>query len=542
MASATPADAATLQPLASSVSEPASEVLEKSVRVQDEEIIDAQQTVIDTRSLPSEKQPDVIIVDWDGPDDPENPRNWISKKKWAAAMTVSAFAFISPVSSSMVAPAAAQIAEEFNITNSTEIALTISVFVLGYAFGPLFLGPLSEIYGRAPILRGANLWYTLWNLVCGFATNRGELIAFRFLSGLGGSAALATGGAVLSDMWTPEQRGEAIAIYSLAPLLGPAIGPVAGGWISQLSTWRWVFRSTSIAAFVIQLFGIVYLQETLAPALLQKKAKAVRKQLDEEGGRSYSVTHVDKSDHRWGEIMQKALVRPFVLFAQEPIIQLFGLYLAFVYGTIYLVFTTLPDIFAYVYHEKVGIASLHYISLGIGLYSASQINARLLDRVYIYFKNRNGGIGEPEFRLPTVFPGTLLVPIGLLISGWAAQEHVHWIVVDIGLAIIGAGMILTFQGMQTYVIDAFTVYAASALAAVSCFRSLAGFGFPLFAPVMYNALGYGKGNTILAAVFFAIGPPSVFLFWKYGARIRAMSQRAKKMQMQLPTQVPGEKR
>lgn len=105
-------------------------------------------------------------------------------------------------------------------------------------------------------------------------------------------------------------------------------------------------------------------------------------------------------------------------------------------------------------------------------------------------------------------PATIFLPIGLLIFGWAAEEHVHWVVADLGSIFISAGIILNFQSIQIYVIDAFTLHAASALAAVSVLRSLAGFGFPLFAPAMYNALGYGKGNTVLAAVAIAVGCPA----------------------------------
>ena len=120
-----------------------------------------------------------------------------------------------------------------------------------------------------------------WNLGCGFAQSEGQLIAFRFLAGLGGSAPLAVsrsgaietcrhlltrtydqaGGAVLGDMFAPEDRGKSLALYSLAPLLGPTIGPIAGGWIAQRSTWRWVFWSTSIAAGIVQAFGFFTLRE-----------------------------------------------------------------------------------------------------------------------------------------------------------------------------------------------------------------------------------------------------------------------------------------
>lgn len=128
------------------------------------------------------------------------------------------------VSSSMVAPALPAMARSLDITSKIEESLILSIFVLAYAIGPLFLGPMSEIYGRVIVLQLANLFYLAFNLACGFATTKGQLIAFRFLAGLGGSAPLALGGGVLSDCWRAEERGKAISIYSLAPLLGPAVG------------------------------------------------------------------------------------------------------------------------------------------------------------------------------------------------------------------------------------------------------------------------------------------------------------------------------
>ena len=133
----------------------------------------------------------------------------------------------------MTAPALKKIGEDLGISQQIELVLTLSIFVLAYAIGPLFLGPLSEIYGRVIVLQLSNLFFLVWNLACGFAQTPGQLIAFRFLSGLGGSAPLALGGGVLSDCWHAEERGKAISIYSLAPLLGPAVGPIAGGFIAM---------------------------------------------------------------------------------------------------------------------------------------------------------------------------------------------------------------------------------------------------------------------------------------------------------------------
>jgi hypothetical protein len=147
--------------------------------------------------------------------------------------------------------------------------------------------------------------------------------------------------------------------------------------------------------------------------------------------------------------MAKALLRPFALFAYEPIMQLLGIYMAFVYGLLYctnlscslsqptlirisaVFLTTLPSTFEGVYNESTGIAGLNYIALGIGLTGASQISGRLLDRVYAYLKNKNGGDGRPEYRLPPMMFGTVFLPIGLLLTGWTTEKQVHWIVPDI---------------------------------------------------------------------------------------------------------------
>ncbi|KAJ7075803.1 MFS polyamine transporter [Mycena belliarum] len=474
-----------------------------------------------------EKTPTEVIVDWDGPDDPLNPKNWSRKKKWAATLVVSSFTLISPVSSSMIAPASAQVARQFGITSDVVVALITSIFVLAYAVGPLVLGPLSELFGRNRIIQGSNLWFLAWNLGCGFAQNTGQLLAFRFLAGLGGSAPLATGAGVLGDIWDAEERGQAIAIYSLAPLLGPVVGPLCGAFISQRSTWRWVFWSITIVDVAVQILGVFYLRESYAPYILEQKAKKIRKSMDVEKGPLPNVRSKFASEERtWKNIMKTALTRPFSLFIHEPIVQLLGIYMAFIYGVFYLFLTSMPLMFQGTYGESVGISGLHYLALGVGVSGASQINARVLDRVYKHFKEKNGGAGQPEYRLPSMVPGTLFLPIGLFITGWSVQAHVHWIVPDIGIAFIGAGVILNFQSIQVYVVDAFTLYAASALAAVSFLRSICGFGFPLFAEQMYRKLGYGKGDTILAVVAIAIGCPSPWLFWKYGKQIRMRSKYA----------------
>ncbi|UKZ85520.1 uncharacterized protein TrAFT101_001375 [Trichoderma asperellum] len=472
---------------------------------------------------PTVRVDDPNLVKWTGPDDPENPKNWLLKRKWAAVFCVSCFTLISPVASSMVAPGLPQISKDLHITEEIESALVLSIFVAAYALGPLMWGPLSELYGRTIILQVSNLWFLLFNLGCGLARTEAQMFVFRFLAGIGGSAPLAIGGGVLGDLFNAEQRGKAMSIYSLMPLLGPALGPIAGGWVTDRTTWRWVFYSTTIACGVIQAAGVFFLQETYAPVLLQRKKMALIK----ETGNTNLVTEYDNPDRTVFQTLTIALTRPFRLLATQPIVQVMSLYMMFLYGVTYLILSTFASLWATEYHESPGIAGLNYISLGLGFFLGAQICAPLQDRIYAALKRRyvpDGGPGRPEFRVPMLIPGAIFLPIGILIYSWTAEAHTHWIGPNIGAVVFGASIIIGFQCIQGYMVDSYTRYAASAVSAVTVLRSLAGFGFPLFAPTMYNRLGYGIGGTVLAAVAIGIGWPSPIFLWFYGPKLRAMSK------------------
>ncbi|KAI1079862.1 synaptic vesicle transporter [Whalleya microplaca] len=461
------------------------------------------------------------LVTWSGPGDVDNPKNWPIKSKWVATLVVSIFTFISPVSSSMVAPALAAVSKDLNITNQVETELVLSIFVLAYAIGPLVFGPLSENFGRVRVILWSNLFYLAWNLGCGFAQSEAEILVFRFLSGIGGSAPLAIGGGVLSDCWHPEQRGKAVGIYSLAPLLGPVVGPIAGGFIAGNTTWRWVFWATSAVAGLVQVLGFFFLPETHHPTLLRRKKDRLKK----ETGNDRLYTEQDHGKDLL-PTLGGALARPARMLATQPIVQLIALYMAYLFGLFYLLLSSFPAVWEDVYHESVGIGGLNYISLGVGYVIGAQVNARVNDSIYIRLKRKHDDVGRPEFRIPPMFVGSVLVPAGLFWYGWSVQARLHWMMPNVGIAIFSAGSIACLQSMQSYIIDSYSRFAASGLAAAVVLRSLAGFGFPLFAPYMYLALDQGWGNSVLGFISIAIGIPSPYIFWAYGVKLRAKSKYA----------------
>ncbi|KAL5357405.1 major facilitator superfamily domain-containing protein [Aspergillus floccosus] len=430
-------------------------------------------------SFDGEAHRDSDLVTWKGPDDPDNPKNWSKSVKWKNTWVISLFVFMSPVSSSMIAPAMQELGRDLGMHSEIEIYLSMAIFILAYAIGPIFFGPASELYGRVRLLQISN--------VC--------------------------------DMWTAEERGKAMGVYTLGPLLGPVIGPIAGGFIAQYSTWRWVFWATSAAAVVVQAVGLIGLRECHPGTLLRKR----RDFLVQQTGKL--TLHKEEVTETLAYKLLHAFQRPIRLFATQPIVFCMAVYMAYLFGVTYLMLATFPDVWTAVYHESPSIGGLNYLSIATGSFAGLFFNLKLVDQMYRTLKARNNGIGKPEYRMPSLAVGSVISTIGLFWYGWSIG-HTHWIMPNIGALIFTAGTISCLQGMQTYIVDSYQTYAASAMAACAILRSLCGFAFPLLAPYMYASLGYGWGTSVLAFITMAIGWTTPVVFWTFGHKIRALSRYA----------------
>lgn len=331
---------------------------------------------------------DPNLVTWDGPDDPANPHNWPKHRRWSSTILIAMFAFIAPMASTMVAPALDTIADEFDVQSDIEKFLVMSIFLLAFAIGPFVWGPMSEVFGRVRVMQCANLIFLLFNTVCGFAKTKQQMMAFRFLSGIGGSAPQAIGGGILSDCFRAGDRGTATAIYSLMPFLSPAVAPIMGGYLTQFTTWRWVFWATSIFDAAVQVACFFLLKETFAPAILAKKAAHLRRLT----GNIQLHTKWQGPDHSMKKLITKSLVRPLIMLGTQPALQAMALFRAYQYGLMYLVLATFNRVFEGAYDQSVGRASLNYLSLGVGFVIGLQISGLMQDKV--------SGISSHQARMP----------------------------------------------------------------------------------------------------------------------------------------------
>lgn len=381
--------------------------------------------------------------------------------------------------------------------------------------GPMIFAPLSEIYGRIIIYHVCNVGFIAFNVACALVPSLSSLIAFRFLAGFFGSCPPTNGGASIADMVPQARRGAFLAAFAVGPILGPAIGPVAGGFLSTAGGWRWVFWLVAIVSGAVELAMALVARETYAPVILQRRVDRRRRRTGEQ-----HLRHVPDRGLSPTSIIRLSIVRPLRLLFASPIGGLAAFYTAVVYGYLYLMLSSITEVFEQSYGFSTNMASLTYLGMGAGSMLGIALVSTTTDR---YVRRQMAASPDskapPEARIYLLPMGGALLPAGLFLYGWAAEYHVHWIAPVIGMAIVGVGNVIIFLGIVMYLVDAFTIYAASAVAANTLFRSLGGAFLPLAGQRLFDSLGYGWGNSLLGFIAVAILPVP-FAFRRYGEYLR----------------------
>lgn len=462
-----------------------------------------------------EPEQDPNIVDFEGPDDPENPMNWKASKKWGMVALIAAITFLTPLASSQFAPGVPEVMKDFHSTNEMLEGFMVSVYVLGFAFGPLIIAPLSEMYGRLPLYHSCNLLFIIFTIAAALATDMGMFITFRFFMGCFGGAPMVLGGGTIADMIPREQRGTAMAAWMMGPTIGPCVGPIIGGFLTVAKGWRWNFWFVAIVGGAFFIMSLLLMSETSGIIILQRKTNRLKAETGNDKLRSKLDTGLTPT-----ELFKYSIVRPAKMLFCSTICFAISLYIAITYAYLYILFTTFTAVFTNQYGWRGGITGLSFLGLGIG--------SLIGQFIYIHFGNKlvnkhiKEGNFKPEHRLYVMCIGGFFIPVGLFLYGWSTHFNLHFMVPEVATGIIGFGLLMTFMPATTYLVDVFTVHAASAMAASTVLRSLAAAFIPLSSQTMYAQLGYGWGNSMLGFVALLL-TPIPFLFIKFGERIRARS-------------------
>lgn len=304
-------------------------------------------------------------------------------------------------------------------------------------------------------------------------------------------------------MFRPAKRAYAMGIWGISAVCGPVLGPLIGGFAAQAEGWRWtIWELLWMSGFTL-IFLIFLMPETSSANILYRRAVRLRKLTGRSNLKTQAEMAVEGTPAR--EIAMTILVRPFTLNFLEPMAFLLNLYIALIYGLLYIWFESFPIVFVGIYGFNLGQLGLAFI--GILVF----VILTIIPYYWWLYKcleprfDDNGNI-SPETRMPPACVGGFFIPICLFWFGWSARPSVHWIMPVIGSGWFAVGTFLLFNSVLNYLPDAYPDYAASVLAGNDLFRSSFGAGFPLFASAMYKNLGVGWASSTLAFISIAFIP------------------------------------
>ncbi|KAI3392832.1 hypothetical protein diail_5145 [Diaporthe ilicicola] len=458
---------------------------------------------------------DNSIVDWDGPDDPECPRNWPARRKVLFVIVTSGFVTCVSFGSSVFAPAEHLFAAEFGVPLVVG-QLGVALWILGFFAGPVFFGPISEIFGHLLPMAVALVGMSVFQIPIALGGNVRTVLICRFFSGAFGSGAFAVVSGTYFELYEPIPRGVALASSGMSINLGATVAPVVGASLSYDVSWRWTAWVTLMFAGVVCFAALFTVRETSSRKILQLKARRLRF----ETGNWALHAKSEEMPIEFHDIVHRYLTKPVRIMVQEPILIILTAYMTLVYGILYLSFQAFPA----AYQQRgwsIPMSDLPFLAVLLGV-----VSAFLTCSLYTltYYKRRviaNHGVTVPEWRLPPMILGAGILPPSLFWFGWSG--NVHWICQAIASYFIGYGLLLIFITGVVYLVDVYQHHANSAMSIHVIVRSLIACSFPLWANIMYDRLGLPWGTSLLAFVcIFMLCAPVTFYY--FGARIRSWSK------------------
>jgi multidrug resistance protein len=461
-------------------------------------------------------------IDWDE-NDPENPHNWSLLYKCVALGFISYTTFIVVLYSTSYTTGIFQMQEEFNEPSKSKITLGLTTFLLGLAFGSLLLAPISEVYGRKPVYAISMFFFVVLIIPCGLSHSLNAILVVRFFGALAGSAMIANAPGTVNDIVSDEYRALAFSIWSLGPLNGPVFGPIIGGFVTQYLGWRWTNWLVIILAFVGWIM-VMAMKETYSPTLLAQRARIRREETGDDRWHS-------RYDQRMPflELMKVNLSRPIIMAFTEPICIFWNVYIAIIYGILYLCFVAYPIVFAGLRGWTISMSGLAFVGIGVGSVITIVMEPAIRKMINAHKVDPETGEVPMEAMVSVVCIAAILTPIGELWFAWTCAPPVHWIWPILAGIPFGAGNTAVFIYAANYLAGSYGIFSASAMAGNAVIRSLLGGLLPLAGPAMYSALGPHWSGTLLGLVQVCIIPIPV-VFYKYGTKIRKKSALISRME------------
>ncbi|KAI7168041.1 putative bicyclomycin resistance protein [Hortaea werneckii] len=406
-----------------------------------------------------------VVTFEEGAEDSWNPKNWPSWKKFYISTAACCATFVASFNSAIFAAGAGQASQNFSVGHEVT-ALGTSLFVLGFASGPLIWAPGSELIGRRwPLFLGI-FGSSIFTIGCAAARDIQTLIIYLYNS---------------------TYRGMAISLYALTVFGGPFLAPFMGEFIAaSYLGWRWTLYLPAILGFADACVLLFFSRETFAPFVLVEKAIVLRRQT----GNWAIHAEQEKLELDLSAVVRNYLTRPLRMLATEPIVLLVSMYMSFIYGLVYALLGAYPYVFAHVYGMPPGVRALPFLGLFLGVILALVL-ILCQHKSYTRKLEENTGKVVPEWRLAPAILGAPVFTIGLFWFAWTGFTNaIHWMAPTAAGVFVGFGVLCIFLPCFNYLVDAFLPLAASTVAANIMLRSAVAAGFPLFSTQMFENLGF----------------------------------------------------
>ncbi|CDR88715.1 related to TPO1-Vacuolar polyamine-H+ antiporter [Sporisorium scitamineum] len=466
------------------------------------------------------KDENIILVVWDGDNDPENPMNWSIGRKWLTTALLCSMCLFIGLATAAFSTGIGPMAQELGVSNEVG-QVGMLLFNGAFSIVPLFLGPLSEFVGRNPIYLGCYALFTVWFIPLALAKNIQTVLVARFLSGAFGAAGTTIIPGTLADIWKTRDRGLPVALFSLVAVAGTVGAPLYCGYILQEKGWRWIQWVQLIVNGAVVILEFLLLRETRGSVILARRAAKLRKETGDQRYRAPSELEAPSLK----ALLHASTTRAALLLVSEPVVFFFSLYIAYAWALIFAFFAAIPIVFQEIHGWGVGNGGLAYIGPLIACFLAFGLS---FHGKYLYDRAQTGnnGVAVPEARLYYAAVGGILATIGMFIFAFTSYKHVHWIAPEIALVPLVMGIYQIFEAIQNYLADAYgSEYGASAISAQGFVRNALAASFPLFSTQMFHNLTVPYAGLLLACLLL-LAVPLPFVLIKYGAQIRARSKYA----------------
>ncbi|KAM0754246.1 MFS general substrate transporter [Meredithblackwellia eburnea MCA 4105] len=478
---------------------------------------------VNAEGVKNESSPEPVLVTF-GRDDPENPQEgWSALKQWRVLLIAFFITFTSTFNSAGQGSVSSGFRKEHPSITSEVFITSNFAYQLMLGVGPLFLAPLSESFGRRPMLCVLSFIIMLLFLPQALAPNFASILATRFFQGIGGSVEGPVVAGIVADVKAKKDRGTAMATFVVAVYAGNGLGPVCSNWIAYKVNWHWVYWMQMIMAFVALVLCFCFLPETRGELILEKRAKSISNTSAAGNGRQTvlggGIAHTDSFFER----MKGSISRPLIYLFTEPIVAICALWIGSAWGIVFLFIGAIAHVFTETYGFNQGQASSVLICGLIGAILGWISNETIQERLYQREVIKGNGKAKPEARLYSTTVGGALFAIGAFGFAWTARPWIHWIAPCIFITMANLGLYTIYLATYNYLSDVYDRYSSSAQAAQSLLRGILGAVFPFFGIIMYDNLTFKWASTLVGFIgcIFAIIP---FLMIRYGPALRARSK------------------